>query len=149
MYANNLSCFLGCSPRVFLHDDWNANFAKKLRKLRKLKTKNQFNTCVSCAGEPYQNSGDFENVTVRSMLRFPAGMAKPKNVLFNLRNLRNFFLKFAFQYPSTKYQQSISGNTPAYFWLFHATQALCVNNVAGIHSQDSAHSFSSPHFQHL
>jgi len=27
------------------------------------------------------------------MLRFSAGMAKPKNVLFNLRNLRNFFVK--------------------------------------------------------
>jgi len=80
------------------------------------------------------------------MLRFSAGMAKPKNVLFNLRNLRNFFLKFAFQYPSTKYQQSISGNTPAYFWLFHATQALCVNNVAGIHSQGAYALLDNPEF---
>jgi hypothetical protein len=42
-------------PERLLHDDWNANF-RKFHKFRKLK--DQFNTCVSCAGEPYQNSGD-------------------------------------------------------------------------------------------
>jgi len=83
--------------RELLQHDWNANFAKKLRKLRKLKiNEDQFNTCLSCAGELYQNSGNFENVTVRSELRFSAGMAKRKNILLNLRNLRNlrnFFVK--------------------------------------------------------
>jgi hypothetical protein len=50
----------------------------------------------------------------QSVLGLSVGTVPLQTALKNLRNLR-IWRKFAFQYPVTNHQESISGNTPVCF----------------------------------